>query len=186
MKITVEISGRHIHLTKSDYELLFGQSKPKSIKTLSQKGEFASDKMVEISADGKERLNARFVGPFRDQTQVEITRTDAYLLSIDPPIMECTCGSNGTKIILFGPNGSIVRPAAIVSFRHLHIGTKKAKELELKNGDKVKVRIPGERALTLENILVRVDNNFTFDVHIDTDEGNAAGISKKTVAELII
>ncbi len=186
MKVTVEISARHLHLTKEDYELLFGQSKPKVIKHLSQKGEFASDKIVEVSTDGKERLNTRFLGPFRDSTQVELTRTDAYKLSINPPLAECACKTIGSKMILFGPNGSIVRPAAIVSHRHLHISPEKAESLGLKEDGMVKVRISGARALTFENVLVRIDPAFHLDVHIDTDEANAAGISKTTVGELII
>lgn len=184
--VPVEISGRHFHATEEDYRLLFGKSEPKPIHYLSQKGQFASDKIAQVSVDKKKVFNTRFLGPFRDHTQVEVTRSDAYGMGIEPPIMECSCNDNGAKVIITGPSGSIVRPAAIVSYRHLHLSPKKAEKLKIKDGDKVAVRIPGERALTLENILVRVDESFTFDVHIDTDEANAAGISKTTEGELII
>lgn len=186
MKIPVEISARHIHLTEKDFKKLFGKNKKLiPIKKLLQPGEFASKETLTIINSGKEIKNVRIIGPFRKDSQVEISITDAYNLKLKPlPKMRVSGHSVNTKILVKGPKSSIKLPC-IISQRHIHCSPNEAKRLKLKNKEKVSVKIYGKRATTFHNILVRVSKDYKLVLHLDTDEGNAASISKKTFGKLI-
>lgn len=187
MKVTVEVSARHFHASCDDYKILFGESKPLQIKMLSQTGQFASDKIAIAESDGKVQLEVRFLGPYRNTTQVELSLTDAYHLNIKPPIKECTRQDHGgEEITLIGPNGRFKKPVAIVSERHLHIDPTTAERIGIINKEFVKVRVGAARSVIFDRVLVRVDESFKTAVHLDTDEGNAAGIETPALGELII
>jgi len=189
MKIPIEVSARHIHLSKPHAEILFGPDhKFKILKELSQPGQFACVETVKIVGPKGEIDNVRYLGPFRERTQVEISETDARKLGIDPPLrlsgdLE---GSAGVKVI--GPKGAVdLKEGVIIALRHIHMDTKTAEKLGLKNLDKVKVDINGIRDLIFENVTVRVRDDFKLSMHLDTDEANAAGIDEKNhFGELII
>lgn len=185
-KILVEISARHIHLSQKDFETLYGKGKILTpIKKLSQPGEFASKEIIEL-ANGKEKLNARILGPLRKESQVEISLTDAYKLKLIPlPKMRVSGDlSNTTRIIVKGPKGSVKAPV-ILAQRHLHCSEKQAKKLKLKNNQKISVKVGKERMITFHNIVVRISNKYDLSLHLDTDEGNAAGINGKTYGNII-
>jgi putative phosphotransacetylase len=187
-QIPVEISARHIHLSKNDFEKLFGKSKDLHlIKNLSQEGEFASDKKVEIINE-KEKLNLRIVGPFREKSQIEISLTDAYQLKLNPlPELRISGDINGTlKVLVKGPKSSIKIPA-IIAKRHLHCSREDGKKLKLKDAQIIKIKIPGKRGLIFDNVVVRIKHGFKTSLHLDTDEANAAGInaSRKTFGEIV-
>lgn len=191
MKVPVEISARHFHATEADYRVLFGDDEPKIVKELSQKGQFASDKEADLII-GDKKIDLRFLGPYRQMTQIEITMTDAHYLETKPPVAECVCHNKkgycdpGVEATLRGPKGEIKKKMVIIAQRHLHINTKKATELGVCEDDLVKVAIGNERRTIFENVLCRVDDTFSFDVHLDTDEANAAGLSAADEGELII
>ncbi len=189
MKIPVEISARHVHLSKKDFENLFGKNK-KLIpeKKLSQPGEFASKSRLTISNPelGIEIKDVRVLGPLRENSQAELSLTDAYNLKLNaiPKIKVSGDIANTIKISVKNNNSSINIPC-IIAKRHLHCSLKDAEKLRLKNNQEVSVRIAGERGVTFHNIIVRISEEFKLALHLDTDEGNSAGISKETFGELI-
>jgi len=191
MNVPIEISARHFHATEKDYRTLFGDDEPKVVKELSQKGQFASDKEARLMV-GDQEVSVRFLGPYRHFTQVEITKTDSYKLKINPPVAECICdtldgiAASGAIATLKGPNGEITRDLVIVALRHLHINTKLAAELGIKADDYVRIAAGNERRIIFDKVLCRVNDMFTFDIHLDTDEANAAGVSPRDEAELLI
>ncbi len=186
VKVPVEISARHVHLCKEDFEKLFGKNKkPESIKKLSQPGEFASKNKIEI-INGKEKLSARVLGPLREHSQAEISLTDAYDLKLKPlPKVRLSGDLHGTThVSIKGPKSSIKIPA-IIAQRHLHCSEQQSKKLKLKDHQIISVKIPGQRKTTFHNVLVRISKKYDLAAHLDTDEANAAGISEKTFGEIV-
>jgi len=187
MKIPIEVSARHVHLSATDFEKLFGKGKTLSpIKNLSQIGEFASEEKIILLNRDKKIENVRILGPFREKSQAEISLTDAYNLKLSPLPKIKVSGdlANTTNIEVKGPKGSVKIPC-IIAKRHLHCSIAEAKKLKLKNNQKVSVKISGERELIFKGVIVRINEKFRLALHIDTDEGNAAGIAGKTFGELI-
>jgi len=184
-KVEVEVSARHIHLSKSDYDFLFGAETPyKKIKELSQKEEFATDKMVKIVGPEGE-VRARFLSPFRKKTQVELSLTDCLVIGINAPY-EINVFDGAAEIIISGPQGEIERRAAIVARRHLHCNPKEAREIGLRDGQKLLVKIKTDRgSLIYSGVEVKIASNYQLRVHLDTDEGNAAGIKGRCFGYLI-
>jgi|WetSurMetagenome_2_1015567.scaffolds.fasta_scaffold151283_2 propanediol utilization protein len=186
MKIPIEISARHIHLSEKDFEKLFGKNeKLIPLRKLSQPGEFASDKTVEIVNRNKKIANVRVLGPFRKNSQAEISLTDAYFLKLSPMPKIKVSGdlANTTKIIIKGEKSSIQIPC-IIAKRHLHASIKEARQLKLKNNQKISVEVEGIRGITFHEIVVRISDNYRLALHLDTDEGNSAGIFGKTEGTL--
>jgi putative phosphotransacetylase len=184
-KIPAETSARHIHLSKRDFEKLFGKKLSLvPIRKLSQPGEFASKEKVEIINE-KNKLGLRVVGPFRKESQVEISLTEAYNLNLNPlPKIRISGNIEGTtKVLIKGPRGQLRIPV-IIAQRHLHCSEKDAKILKLKNNQLIKIKISGKRGLTFDNVTVRIKENFKTALHLDTDEANAAGISEKAFGEI--
>jgi propanediol utilization protein len=187
MKIPIEISARHIHLSEKDFEKLFGKNeKLISIKKLSQIGEFASDKTVELSNKNKKITHVRILGPFRKNSQVEISLTDAYFLKLNPiPRIKVSGDLADTTNILVKGKKSFIKIPCIIAKRHLHASEKDAKILKLKNNKEVSIKVGGTRGITFENIVVRISEKYRLALHLDTDEGNSAGIFGKTFGELV-
>lgn len=187
-KIKIEVSARHIHLCQEDLERLFGASyKLKKLKDLSQPGQFACEETVKIVGLKNFIDNVRVIGPCRERTQVEVSKTDGYFLGDVPPLRVSgnVVGSSPVKII--GPKKEIdLKEGMILAMRHIHVSDKEAEELGLKDGQMVKVKCLGERGLVFENVVVRVNPKFRLMFQVDTDEGNAAGIEGGDIGELII
>jgi len=182
MRILVEISARHVHLSENDFIKLFGKnSNLVPIKKLSQPGEFASSEKISL-INGKSKIDSvRVLGPLRRNSQVEISLTDAYKLKLNPlPRIRVSGDLSGTvRVTAKGPKGNVKIPV-IIAQRHLHCTEKQAKELKLKNNQKISIKIGKERETTFHNIVVRASNNYDLSLHLDTDEANAAGIKGKT------
>ncbi len=187
MKILTEVSARHVHLSEKDFEKLFGKNKNLAkIKPLSQPGEFASEEKVTLFNHERKMEDVRILGPFRTNSQAEISMTDAYNLKLNPIPKIKVSGdlANTTKISVKGPKSSLKIPC-IIAQRHLHCSDKEAEELRLKNNQKVSVKINGVREVIFCNVAVRVSKNYRLSLHLDTDEGNAAGIRGKTFGKII-
>ena len=199
MKVPIEVSAHHFHASESDYRTLFGNQDPEPIKNLSQKGQFSTNQTVQATTDSGE-IKIRFLGPFRQETQVEISRSDAYILKIDPPLRESVCRNSsldkinndnrlcgeGAEITLIGPAGKITKKMAIIAQRHLHINNQKANELGIRNNQMIKIKTNGPRSVVFDNVLARVSSDFDFQVHFDTDEANAAGLGLNDQGELVL
>ena len=180
IKVPVEVSARHCHLAKQDLEKLFGVDyELKKLKQLSQPSDFACEETIDIQFGSKKIEKVRVVGPLRQQTQIEISLTDAIGSGIIPPTRLSGDLKESEKVILVGPADNVeLIEGLIVAQRHIHCATEEAKKFKLKNGDIVAVRITGKRPVIFENVVLRVKDDYKLCLHLDTDEGNAAGINK--------
>lgn len=185
MKVEVEVSARHIHLSIKDCLVLFGKSELTARNSLSQKGEFASEEVVELVGPKKSLHKVRVLGPLRDKSQVEISRSDALSVGIDAPLAISGQGV-GAEIKVVGPHGTVQSDIAMVAKRHFHLCPETAHKLKLKSDKMVGVKIHGERSTIFENVVVRVSEKFVDRIHLDTDEGNASGLDRKGYGELIL
>ena len=186
MKVILGVSNRHVHLTKEVYEKLFGDEPLEIVKELRQPGQFASDKFVTIKNNDREIKKVRILGPLRNYNQVEISRTDSYTLKLDPPIRDSGDVENSSPITICA-NGKEVYldKGCIIANRHIHINPEEVKMYHLENVEKVKIKINGEKGGILDNVHIRVDENFKFELHLDTDDGNAFNVKTKDELEII-
>lgn len=187
MKIPIEVSARHIHLCQKDLEALFGKGyRLKKIKQLSQLDEFAAEEKVEVKIGNGGFNNLRIVGPVRKESQIEISVTDAISLGVKAPLRSSGRAKRSPSAILIGPKGRVVLDdGVIIARRHLHCSSDEAEKLGLRNGKFVSIKIEGKRSLVFNNIIIRAGKRYKLCLHIDTDEGNAAGIDKKGKGYLV-
>ena len=188
IKIPIEVSARHVHISEGDLKELFGKEiQLKEIKKLSQPNEFVSEQTVTLKTEKDQIEKVRILGPCRQLTQVEISQTDAYRLGLNPPIKECTRSSGEMAALITICNGEkcLERAAAIIAQRHIHFNPQQAKEINVKDNENVSIKISGKKSLTFHNVLIRVEEDFEKMMHIDTDEANAAGILGNGEGELI-
>lgn len=188
-KILVEVSARHVHISRKDLDILFGESfSLNKIKDLSQLNEFAAKETVSIiSKNGRVIDGVRILGPERKETQIEISMTDSYFLKEDVPVRQSGDLSNSAPVKLVGPAGSVELDfGMIVAKRHFHCTKETAKELNIEDYSYVMVKIDGERGLVFDNVLTRVTDDAVDRIHIDTDEGNACAIKGEVFGEIII
>lgn len=188
-RIPVETSARHMHLTQEEFFKLYGKGKKLiPLKGLSQPGEFASDKTAVLINGGNRIEDVRILGPLRKKSQSEISLTDAYKLKLNPlPQVRISGDLNGaTKISVKNPLSSkTIKIPVIIAQRHLHCSEKQAKELNLRNNQKISVKLDGQRGVTFHNVLVRVSENYKLSLHLDTDEANSAGIKGKAFGKIV-
>ena len=187
LKVPVGISARHVHLTLEDFEVLFGKGAELDVAfNLSQKGQFASNQKVTIKTDAAEFANVRILGPLRKYTQIEISRTDAFKLKINPPVRDSgnVLGSAGITIV--GPKGELKKEyGCILANRHIHLTADDLVKYNL-DADKIyKVKVKGEKGGVLDDVHLKVDPSFTFELHIDTDDANAFLIENGQELEII-
>ncbi|MCX5781928.1 MAG: phosphate propanoyltransferase [Elusimicrobia bacterium] len=177
-KILANVSNRHVHLSSSDLEILFGKGyKLTKLKDLMQPGEHSCQETVTIVGKKRQLENVRILGPVRSATQVEISVTDSINLGIDAPlrISGNIAGSAPLKII--GPKGEIdLKEGCIIAKRHVHMTTTDAKRLGVSNNQVIKIKCPGDRGLIFDNVVSRVSDKMSLECHLDTDEANSAGL----------
>lgn len=188
-KVLVEISARHVHVTQEHLEILFGPGHaltPK--KMLSQPGQFAAEERVDVVGPRSTLKGVSILGPCRSASQVEITKTEARSLGVNALLRESGHVKGTTGITLVGPVGRVeLNEGLIVAKRHVHLPPQRAHELGVHNGQIIAVKIDGnERSLVFGDVVIRVSDQFSPAMHIDTDEANAAGISFEAMGELII
>ncbi|MCX6722117.1 MAG: phosphate propanoyltransferase [Candidatus Staskawiczbacteria bacterium] len=180
IKVLVEVSARHCHLSKEDLERLFGIGYTLGVaKQLSQPSDFACKETVDIILGYKKFEKVRVVGPTREQTQIEISLTDAFGSGVMPPVRLSGNLQESSGAVLVGPIGQIdLKEGLIIAQRHLHCSTEEAKKYKIKSGGIVSVKIEGARPVIFENVAVRTRDDYKLCLHLDTDEGNSAGINK--------
>ena len=189
MKILIDTSARHIHICKTDFEILFGKGyELTNRKDLSQPGQFACVERLTIVGPKGELKNVTILGPLRSKTQVEISLTDARKIGINAPIRDSGNLTNTPGCKLIGPNGSIdLKNGVIIAKRHIHLDPVTANKFNVKDSQKVSVTVySNDRSLTFDEVYIRVNDNFSPAMHIDTDEANAAVISANTYGEIIL
>lgn len=186
MQVQIGISNHHVHLTKEDFEILFGIGKTlDNIKDLKQPGQYASSFKVDIKTEKSTIKGLRILGPLRSYTQVEISKTDSYILGINPPVRESGHLNQASIVTIIGPNGEVTKPCAIIANRHIHINQKTREELGLVNIDEVKVSIGGEKGVTLEHVSIKEQEPSYFELHLDTDDANSSLTKQDDFATII-
>lgn len=186
MEVKIGISNRHVHVTRELLNTLYGDNYELTIRNeLSQKGQFASNETVTIKTDKGFIENVRILGPIRNYNQVEISKTDAYKLGLNPPVRESGDIKNSEKITVIGPKGEAFIEGCIIATRHIHISPDDAKRLGL-HGKKVSVKIEGEKGGILENVSIKEDESYTFELHLDTDDANAHFVKQGDICKIII
>lgn len=190
IKVPIEVSARHIHLSKKDLEKLFGKNYKLKIKNnLSQKGQFAAKETIEIIGEKNKFKKVRIIGPVRAETQLEITVSDSFYLGIATPkvlISGDLKNSSGGLIIKSKKSSIKLKKGIIVAQRHLHIEPEKAKQFGLKNNQTIKAKIDSPRALVFDNIVVRSHQGIDYlALQLDTDEANAALVKTGDKAILV-
>lgn len=185
--ITVGVSNRHLHLSQADLATLFGPDHQLTVmKDLSQPGQYAAEETVTLIGPKGSIEKVRVLGPVRKQTQVEVSLTDAFKLGIKAPVRESGDLTGSAPLIVEGPQGRIeLDEGAILAWRHIHMHTSDAAEYGLKDKDMVNVRIGGDRGIIFEQVIVRVRDDYAMEMHIDTDEANAAMLKNGQVVELL-
>ena len=186
--LMVSVSARHVHLTDEHVEILFGPGhKLTPMKNLYQDGFYAAEETVMVVGPNKRRMlpTVRVLGPTRPASQVELAYTDSISLGLDIPVRASGKIAGTPGCILVGPRGVVeLKEGVIRAERHVHMSLADAAYYGVKNGDRMKLRIQSSCTTTFEDLLVRADATSKLEVHIDTDEGNAAALDHATRCEL--
>lgn len=178
--IPIAVSARHVHLTESTFQALFGEGATLTHRNdLSQPGQFAAEETVDLVGPRRSIERVRILGPLRPEDQVEISRTDEFHLGIDAPVRASGDVDNSPGITLAGPKGRVsLTKGVICAWRHIHMTPEDATRFGVSDRDVVDVAVTTEgRSLIFGDVLVRVHPSFALEMHIDTDEANAAEIS---------
>ncbi len=186
--IPVTVSARHLHIARGVLDTLFGERFELSkLRDVGQPGEFASEQRITIVGRSMRAIEGvRVLGPIRSYTQVEISRTDALRLGVDPPVRRSGNVLGSEPITLVGPAGTVaLREGAIRAMRHIHMTERDAVVHGVRDGQFVRIRFPGERALVLENVLIRVAKSAALELHLDTDDANAADIRSPLTVDIL-
>ena len=187
-KIPVGVSARHAHVSQEHLDVLYGKGHQlTTLAPLYQPGAFAAKETLTVVGRRMRSIEGvRILGPARDYTQVELARTDAIRLGLGPPIRDSGDLTGSEPISLIGPAGSVyLNEGAICATRHVHMTPQIATSFGVEEGDLLKVRIAGERALTLENIRPKISSSYVLQMHLDTDDSNAAGLRGGEAVELL-
>lgn len=187
MKVSIGVSNRHVHLKEEHLKILFGNDFNLEKKNdLTQPGQYASTSLVTIKTNKSEISNVRVLGPIRPYTQIEISKTDAYKLGLNPPIRDSGDLKGSSPITIIGPNGTLeLEEGCIIPTRHIHILPNQVSMYELEGKDVVNVKIDGEKGGILNNVHLKVSDEAYFELHLDTDDANAHLIKNGDIGEII-
>lgn len=188
MNITVEISARHVHVTKEHLEALFGAGHELEVrKYLSQPGEFASTDKVSVVTEKGEIKGVSILGPCRAYTQVELSLTDARAVGLVPQVRESSDIEGTDGCTLVGPAGSVeLGEGVIVAKRHVHFTPGDAEKLGVRDKQIIRVRVEGPRAMVFDEVVARVSPRYATYMHIDFDEANGAGLSGESAGTILL
>ena len=187
-EIPVGISNRHIHLTREHVDILFGKGyELTKIKDLSQPGQFACKEQLTIVGPSMRAIEGvRVLGPERKKSQVEISKTDSFVLKVKPPVRESGKIEGSAPITIIGPRGVVtLKEGCIIANRHIHMSEEEGKAFGVRDGEYCDVELCGERRSLFYDVQIRVHKDFRLEMHIDTDDANAAGVGNGFRAKLI-
>ena len=188
MKLPIALSNRHVHLSQADIETLFGAGHELThFKPLSQPGQYACEERVTVKGTKKDLPGVSILGPFRKESQVELSATDARSIGLGIAIRESGVLDGTPGCTLVGPCGEVtLEKGVIVAKRHIHATVADAEELGVKDKDIVCVKVnTPERSLVFGDVVVRVNDTYALAMHIDTDESNAAGMVPGVMGEIV-
>lgn len=184
----VETSARHVHLSEADFKVLFGENATLTKKKdLSQPGQYACEERVIVKGTKKDLLGVSILGPFRKESQVELSATDARSIGLGIAVRESGVLDGTPGCTLVGPAGEVtLEKGVIVAKRHIHATVADAKELGVVDKEIVSVKVnTPERSLIFGDVVVRVNDSYALAMHIDTDESNAAGMVPGVMGEIV-
>lgn len=185
--IPIAISGRHCHLTEDTFKKLFGEdAKPTEYKPLSQPGQFACEERINLIGPRDRIDGVRLLGPLRNVDQIEISRTDEFKLGVDAPVRDSGKVQGSAPITVEGPAGTVqLSEGLICARRHIHMHSTDAEQFAVKDKDEVSIAVVGgERDLIFGDVLIRVKDSYALEMHIDTDEANAAELGRGATGAL--
>jgi putative phosphotransacetylase len=186
-KIKVGVSARHVHLSREHLDILFGKGFELTKKKTLMGREFASDQQVTLVGPSLRAIeNVRVLGPVRKNTQVEISRTDTFVLKVSPPVRPSGDIKGSEKVVLVGPKGSVyLKEGVIIANRHIHLTPEYAQKNGINDGDYVDVIVDSIKATKFFDVQVRVRDDFNVEMHIDTDDANACAIKNGDKVRII-
>ena len=185
--IKVGVSQRHVHLSQEDLEILFGKGYELTVKKYLMGKEFASEEFVTLVGPSLKAIEkVRVLGPVRKNTQVEISRTDTFILKVSPPVRPSGKIEGSEKLVLVGPKGTVyLKEGVIIANRHIHLTPEYAAAHGIKDNDLVDVEIDGIKPTRFYDVQVRVRDDFNVEMHIDTDDANSAGLKNGAKVTII-
>lgn len=186
-QVKIGVSQRHVHLSREDLDALFGKGYELTKKKTLMGREFASEEFVTLVGPSLKAIEkVRVLGPVRKHTQVEISRTDTFLLKVSPPVRPSGEIEGSERIVLVGPKGSIyLKEGVIIANRHIHLTPAYAAKHNIKDNDRVDVLVEGIKPTRFYDVQVRVRDDFNVEMHIDTDDANSAGLRNGDVVKIL-
>lgn len=185
--VPIGVSARHIHLTQEHIEALFGPGyRLTKFKDLMGGQYAANEKVTIVGLKLRAIENVRILGPARKKSQVEISATDAIKLGVKAPIRESGDLAGSAPIAIVGPAGALyLKEGCIIAARHIHMSPADAEKAGVRDGDYVSVKVDNDRGTVFQKVKIRVDESFTLEMHIDTDEANASHIRQGDTAVIV-
>ncbi len=186
-EIKVGVSQRHVHLSREDLDTLFGKGYELTVKKYLMGREYASEEFVTLVGPSLKAIEkVRVLGPVRAHTQVEISRTDTFLLKVSPPVRPSGQIKGSEKLVLVGPKGTVyLKEGVIIANRHIHLTPEYAASHGISGNDYVDVEVEGIKPTRFYDVQVRVRDDFNIEMHIDTDDANSAGLKNGARVRII-
>ncbi len=186
-KIKIGVSQRHIHLSREDLDTLFGKGYELHVKNYLMGREFASEEVVTLVGKSLRSIEkVRVLGPVRKNTQVEISKTDTFILKVSPPVRPSGNIEGSERLVVVGPSGSIyLKQGVIIANRHIHLTPEYAEKHGIKDNDYVDVEVEGIKPTRFYDVQVRVREDFNVEMHIDTDDANSTGLKNGSLVRII-
>lgn len=186
-EIKIGVSQRHIHLSQQDLETLFGKGYQLTFKKRLMGREFASEEVVTLVGPSLKSIqNVRVLGPVRKDTQVEISKTDTFVLKVSPPVRPSGHVEGSERIVVVGPKGSVyLKQGVIIANRHIHLTPEYAAKHGIKDNDYVNVMVYGVKPTKFYDVQVRVRDDFNVEMHIDTDDANSTGLKNGCLVKIV-
>ncbi len=186
-EIKIGVSQRHIHLSQEDLETLFGKGYKLTVKKVLMGREFASNEVVTLVGPSLKSIeNVRVLGPVRKNTQVEISKTDTFVLKVSPPVRPSGNVEGSERLVVVGPKGSVyLKEGVIIANRHIHLTPAYAEKHGIKDNDYVDVLVEGIKPTKFYDVQVRVRDDFNVEMHIDTDDANSTGLKNGDRVKII-
>lgn len=185
--IPIGVSVRHVHLCRAHLDILFGEGYELTVRNeLYQPGFYAANESVTVATPKRALHNVRILFPLRDHSQVELARTDAYQLGVEPPVRLSGDIAGTPGVTLIGPKGTVrLDEGMIIAARHVHMDSATAARFGVSQGDTIDVEVDGPRGMILRHVIVRIAEGTLLEMHLDTDEANGADVAQGVVARMV-
>ena len=187
-EVKIGVSQRHIHLSREHLDILFGKGYELTKKKTLMGREYAAEECVTLVGPSLKAIEkVRVLGPVRKDTQIEISRTDTFILKVSPPVRPSGDIKGSERMVIVGPKGSVyLNEGVIIANRHIHLTPQYAEQHEIKDGDWVDVVCHGkEKTTKFYDVQIRVRDDFNVEMHIDTDDANSAGLRNGDMVTII-